>query len=61
MSYEANAAKRYRLHAEELRTIAEYDGHEETRRSLLQTAKGYDVMADTFEKIEQTNRSVGKG
>ncbi len=60
MSYELDAAKRYHEHAEELRTIADHDRQENTRLILLRIARDYVVMASTLEKIEQTNRLVGK-
>ena len=48
MSLEMEAALRYRTHAEELRVIAESDGHFQTQRVLLGIAKDYDRMAETF-------------
>ena len=61
MGYEADTAKRYRVHAEELRTIADTDRHEQTRQALVKIAHDYEDMATTFEQIERTNRAVGKG
>lgn len=58
MSLEQNAAKRYRSHAEELRAIADSDGHYQTQRTLLNIAHDYERMADTFEQIERTNQSL---
>ena len=52
------AALRYRTHAEELRVIAESDGHFQTQRVLLNIAKDYDRMAETFEQIDRTNLSL---
>jgi hypothetical protein len=56
MSYESDAAARYRAHADELRTIADWDRVEENRRKLLGIAESYDQMAMTMEAIEDTNR-----
>jgi hypothetical protein len=58
MSLEIEAAARYRTHAEELRVIAETDGHFHTQRILRSIASDYDRMAETFEQIERTNRSL---
>ena len=58
MTLEMDAATRYRTHAEELRVIAESDGHFQTQRMLRSIANDYDRMAETFEQIERTNRSV---
>lgn len=58
MTLEAEAATRYRTHAEELRVIAESDGHFQTQRMLLSIANDYDRMAETFEQIERTNQST---
>lgn len=58
MSVEIETALRYRTHAEELRTIAETDGHHQTQRVLLSIAGDYDRMAETFEQIDRTNQSL---
>ena len=58
MSLEMEAALRYRTHAEELRVIAESDGHFQTQRVLLGIAKDYDRMAERFEQIDRTNLSL---
>ena len=58
MTLEMEAATRYRTHAEELRVIAESDGHSQTQRMLLSIAKDYDRMAETFEQLERTNQSM---
>jgi hypothetical protein len=58
MTLEMEAAVRYRTHAEELRVIAESDGHFQTQRILLSIAKDYDRMAETFEQIDRTNQSL---
>ncbi len=54
------AAARYRTHAEELRVIAESDGHFQTQRMLLSIARDYDRMAETFEQLELTNQSLSR-
>jgi len=58
MTLEMEAATRYRTHAEELRVIAESDGHFQTQRMLLGIARDYERMAETFEQIERTNQSL---
>ena len=58
MSLEMDAAMRYRTHAEELRVIAESDGHFQTQRILLSIARDYERMAETFEQIDRTNQSL---
>jgi hypothetical protein len=58
MTLEMEAAARYRSHAEELRVIAESNGHFQTQRILLNIANDYDRMAEIFEQIEQTNQSL---
>ncbi len=60
MSLEMEAAARYRTHAEELRVIAESDGHFQTQRMLLSIARDYDRMAETFEEIERANKSLSQ-
>jgi bacterioferritin (cytochrome b1) len=58
MSQELDAAKRYRVHAKELRVIAEQDRDYETRRMLLKVADDYEHMANTLEAIDKTNKAV---
>jgi len=58
MSEELDTAKRYRVHAKELRVIAEQDRDHETRRLLMKVADDYDHMADTLEAIDKTNKAV---
>ena len=58
VSLEMDAALRYRTHAEELRVIAESDGHFQTQRILLSIANDYVRMAETFEQIDRTNQSL---
>jgi hypothetical protein len=49
MGAELERAKRYRLTAQKLRTIA--DDHPEFRRPLILTAGDYDTMANAIEAI----------
>jgi len=58
MSEEIDTANRYRVHAEELRVIAEQDRDHETRRMLLKVADDYEHMAVTLEAIDKTNKAV---
>ena len=58
VSLEMDAALRYRTHAEELRVIAESDGHFQTQRILISIANDYVRMAETFEQIDRTNQSL---
>ena len=58
MSEEIDTANRYRVHAEELRVIAEQDRDGATRKMLLRVADDYDHMADTLEAIDRTNKAV---
>ena len=60
MSEELETASRYRVHAEELRVIAEQDRDHETRRMLLRVADDYEHMAQTLEAIDRTNKAVHK-
>jgi len=52
MSCESELATRYRLHAEELRTIADADGLEETRRMLMDVAARYEKMARIMYELD---------
>ena len=60
MSYETEAAVRYRAHAEELRTIAEAEGLVETRRTLIDIARDYERMALQLESVDLSNRVVSR-
>jgi len=59
MSAELDTAKRYRQHAEELRTIAADKQARENRQALLRLAVGYDRMAEMMEAIDRTARTKG--
>jgi hypothetical protein len=52
MSCESELAARYRIHAEELRTIADADGLEETRRMLMDVAARYEKMARIMYELD---------
>ena len=52
MSYEAEAARRYRAYAEELRIIAEVDHLEETRGMLMRVALDYETIARNMEQLD---------
>ena len=58
MSYELDAAARYRNHAEELRAIAETDRLVQTREMLLRVALDYDRMARNMEELEAMHSSL---
>jgi len=60
MSYETDAAQRYRQYAEELRVIAEDKTHARSRETLLALASECVQMAATFDAIERTNQAVRK-
>jgi predicted kinase len=56
MSEELEAAQRYRMHAEQLRTIAADTVDEKSRDMLLQIADDYDRMALSLQSIDRTNK-----
>jgi len=58
VSEEIDTANRYRVHAKELRVIAEQDRNVETRRMLLKVAEDYEHMAATLESIDKTNKAM---
>ena len=60
MTYETDAAKRYRDHAEELRVIAKCDGYTKTRDMLLGVAIDYERMAATLDAIHHSNGLMRK-
>lgn len=55
MAYASEVAFRYRAKAEELRTLADLDGLDNTRRMLLSVADSYDQMARQVEAIAHLN------
>ncbi len=64
MSEELDTAERYRLHAEELRVMAEDKHGLENRKVLLGIAISYEKMAGSLEAIDATNtllRKTGSG
>jgi len=58
MTEEMEAARRYRLHAEELRTIASESFTPKIRATLLQLAVDYENMARSMETMDATNRTL---
>jgi predicted kinase len=56
VSEELEAAQRYRMHAEELRTIAAESHDPKSRDVLLQIAQDYDRMALSLQSIDRTNK-----
>jgi hypothetical protein len=58
MSAETETAKRYRRHAEQIRTIAQGRSQEQTRQALLNVARDYERMADTLLAIDKTNQTL---
>jgi hypothetical protein len=58
MSEELEAARRYRLHAEELRVIAEQSITPKIRDTLIKLACDYQSMAQSMEAIDQTNQTL---
>ena len=58
MSEELDTAVRYRLHAEELRTIAGDKLSPENRDTLMRLAEDYEHMAGTLEAIDKTNQAM---
>lgn len=60
MDDEANTATRYRHRAEELRLIAESARDAKTRKLLMGVADDYERMAETWERIAQSDRSSAK-
>lgn len=57
MSYESELAARYRIHAVELRAIANDDGLEETRRMLVGVAAQYEKMARIMGELDLIHRT----
>jgi len=58
MTYELNTAARYRLHAEELRVIADTAVDTKHQRQLRDIAVDYERMAEQLEQIDWTNKSL---
>jgi hypothetical protein len=59
MTYESDVAKRYRDHAEELRTIAGTDRDHTIRAQLLRIATDYDRMAATMDVVGRSVSPAG--
>jgi len=58
MGEELDTARRYRFHAEELRTIASDKEMRSSRESLLKIAADYERMAQTLEAIDRTEQTL---
>jgi hypothetical protein len=58
MSEEKRLAARYRLHADQLRTIAKSDEHLPTRSALIRVAKDYEKMADNMDALERARQGL---
>ena len=58
MSYESDAAQRYRQYAEELRAIAEDVTYHKSRDTLLALAAECIQMAENFDAIERSHRAI---
>ena len=60
MSDEEAIGRRYRMHADELRAIAESDRNAFTHDTLLRIAADYDNMADTMDQLHTMNDGFRK-
>ena len=60
MSIETETAQRYRVRAEELRTIAGDDRNHVTHDALVKIAVDYERMANTLDAIDRTNQVLHK-
>lgn len=58
MSRTRETAETYRVHAEEIRAIAEMDDHRETRQMLEQVARDYELMATSMDRIAATQEAI---
>ena len=58
MGAELETARRYRLHAEELRVLAESMEPDRSRDVVLEVAKDYERMAKSLEEIDNTEVAV---
>lgn len=58
MSVDLDIARRYRLHAEELRIIAADASSQGIRETLLHIAEDYERMASSLEAIDKTNKAL---
>jgi hypothetical protein len=52
----AAQARRWRAKAEECRAVAETMSGESARLTILRLARGYDTLADSWEKVAQKRR-----
>jgi len=53
MSYETETARRYRVRARQLRSMAKTYPDQSTGKALSGVAEGYDLMAQVFDGIDQ--------
>ncbi len=60
MSIETETAQRYRVRAEEVRTIASDDHNLLTHDALMKIAVDYERMANTLDAIDRTNQILQK-
>jgi hypothetical protein len=60
MSEELEAAKRYRMHAEELRAIAGNNKMLPCQAALREIARDYEWMARTMESIHRTHKALSR-
>jgi len=60
MSIETETAQRYRVRAEEVRTIASDDHNLVTHDALMKIAADYERMANTLDAIDRTNQVLHK-
>jgi len=58
MGAELETARRYRLHAEELRALAESMEPDRSRDVVLEVAKDYERMAKSLEEIDDSEVAV---
>jgi len=58
MSDEREIAESYRVRAEEIRTIAEMDGHKDTRERLQRVAQDYEQMAASLDMIADAHKKL---
>jgi hypothetical protein len=60
MSFEGDAAKRYRLHAARLRSMATTHNDPETLEALAGVAASYDLMANVFDGVSEASLTTLK-
>ena len=60
MSYETEAAGRYRMRATRLRVLAKAYKDQETARTVLRVAENYELMAQVFDDTDQAGLAAIK-